>query len=285
VENESGAKCDGISPEEVRSSYTLKQSCSAKAGSDCTVSFSNFLKAGKLSSAKVEVRVSGDVGGYGKEATILADQEILGSLCGGGQCSQCTVSSESTQIFDVTNQAGDGSVTFAAQAPNAMNLCAGNTLALRVSYELTWTETTDTFSIPHTYSSTGTYRPKVIVERDVASPAEARTTVTVGEGGPVPVPPPSTVPFSASCNPSKTTGLIGETIAWIAQIIGGTPPYTYLWSGSDGLSGTTNPLFRSYATSGVKNATVVVRDADGIFSASASCQTTITTQRFEEVAP
>jgi len=65
-----------------------------------------------------------------------------------------------------------------------------------------------------------------------------------------------------SCSPDKATALVNELVTWTANgVSGGSPPYSYSWSGTDGLSGTTNPVAKSYATTGTKTASVAVTDS------------------------
>ena len=47
-------------------------------------------------------------------------------------------------------------------------------------------------------------------------------------------------------------------ITWTATISGGQPSDTYSWSGTDGLSGTTNPITKTYLTNGIKIANIAI---------------------------
>lgn len=79
--------------------------------------------------------------------------------------------------------------------------------------------------------------------------------ITVNPPGPSPL----SVDISVSPNPAN----VGETVTWLASVSGGTSPYTYSWSGSDGLSGSGLSVSKSYGTVGSKTGTVNVTDSLG----------------------
>ena len=90
--------------------------------------------------------------------------------------------------------------------------------------------------------------------------------------------------MSVSCSASPDPAKIGELVTWTASVSGGTPPYTYSWSGSESLSGDTASVTKTYSTLGTKTATVTVTDSDSI---SAECDPAGVVQiyfnpRFEE---
>ena len=71
--------------------------------------------------------------------------------------------------------------------------------------------------------------------------------------------------MSVSCSASPTVALMGENVTWTANVSGGTPPYTYSWSGTDistAPAPSTNPYVKSYSTIGQKTATVTVTGGD-----------------------
>lgn len=72
---------------------------------------------------------------------------------------------------------------------------------------------------------------------------------------------PTVNPLTASCAPNKTSPAVNESVTWTSSVSGGVGPYTYAWSGTDGLSGTANSASKSYATAGTKTATLTVRDS------------------------
>ncbi|MBI2087108.1 MAG: PKD domain-containing protein [Candidatus Zambryskibacteria bacterium] len=76
-------------------------------------------------------------------------------------------------------------------------------------------------------------------------------------------------PIIVSCSANPTTALLGQNITWTGTVSGGTPPFTYSWSGTNiptSPAPTTNPYTKSYSTIGQKTAALTARDADGLQS-------------------
>ncbi|MEX0931411.1 MAG: hypothetical protein WDZ88_01530 [Candidatus Paceibacterota bacterium] len=71
-----------------------------------------------------------------------------------------------------------------------------------------------------------------------------------------------TPPVNAICEADPAKALKGEPVTWTAYATGGTGNFTYSWSGSDGLSGTSSSIMKSYSTSGIKTSTVTVKSGD-----------------------
>lgn len=68
-----------------------------------------------------------------------------------------------------------------------------------------------------------------------------------------------TSPITGTCTVSPSSGKIGDSFTWsVANVSGGTGPYTYAWSGDDGLSGTGTSVVKIYSTAGAKNGSVTV---------------------------
>jgi hypothetical protein len=84
-------------------------------------------------------------------------------------------------------------------------------------------------------------------------------------------PPPA---LSVICAVSPNSAKIGDTVNWHSQVSGGTGIYTYNWSGTDGLSGQTAEVVKSYSTVGHKTGTVTV--TSGSETVSATCDISIT---------
>lgn len=76
-------------------------------------------------------------------------------------------------------------------------------------------------------------------------------------------------PLSASCTFSPTSVNTGQSVTWSASASGGTGSYQYSWSGTDGLSGSTQSVQKSYSTAGTKTGSVSV--SSGNQSTSVSC--------------
>lgn len=82
-------------------------------------------------------------------------------------------------------------------------------------------------------------------------------------------------PLQVVCTATPSATSVGQSLMWRAIINGGNNGnYSYSWSGTDGLAGTSRQITGSYATPGIKSATVTV--ISGTQSVSATCNTTIT---------
>ncbi len=65
------------------------------------------------------------------------------------------------------------------------------------------------------------------------------------------------------CYADPVNATINQPITWSTEVTGGVAPYTYSWTGSDGLSGSGSSIIKIYGTSGQKSAIVTVTSADG----------------------
>lgn len=65
-----------------------------------------------------------------------------------------------------------------------------------------------------------------------------------------------------SCYPDPPTAAQEETVTWHSVVSGGKEPYTYSWSGTEGLTGDTPSVEKSYVSQGSKVAALRVTDAD-----------------------
>jgi len=111
-------------------------------GGWCEVVFADFI-SGSLESAEIKVSVEGDFGAWYERASIYADGDYLGRLCESG-CSDCAGAWQDENIFDVTNQASEDSITLRADSSISVNdICDWQdpNHAMKVKFELTWTET------------------------------------------------------------------------------------------------------------------------------------------------
>ncbi|TSD05641.1 MAG: hypothetical protein Greene07147_346 [Parcubacteria group bacterium Greene0714_7] len=68
----------------------------------------------------------------------------------------------------------------------------------------------------------------------------------------------SNAPLEASCTASPTSVYTGETVTWNASASGGVPVYSYSWSGTDGLSGISALISKTYSITGTKTGSVTV---------------------------
>ena len=102
-----------------------------------------------------------------------------------------------------------------------------------------------------------------------------KNSATVNQTAPAPVaqptPPPALV---VSCSPAQSTLTTGQTGVWTAQASGGVQNYSYSWSGTSGLSGSSRSVSINYGTAGTESASVVV--TSGSQSVNQTCNGTIT---------
>ncbi len=68
--------------------------------------------------------------------------------------------------------------------------------------------------------------------------------------------------YNISCSASATQISVGGSVTYSTTVSGGTPPYTYSWDGSDGLSGSASSVTKTYSTSGLKSASVTINNID-----------------------
>ena len=86
--------------------------------------------------------------------------------------------------------------------------------------------------------------------------------------------PPVAVSLSVSCAPTSVVASPNEPVTWFSSVTGGGGPYTYFWSGTDGISGNTSSIRVSYANGGPKVATLTAVSAGQ--SVTANCSSPIT---------
>lgn len=65
-------------------------------------------------------------------------------------------------------------------------------------------------------------------------------------------------PLSVSCSVDSSSVGTGNRVRWNAYVSGGTGSYRYSWNGTDGLSGSSQSVYRSYSNPGIKYGSVTV---------------------------
>lgn len=90
--------------------------------------------------------------------------------------------------------------------------------------------------------------------------------------------------LDVACYVDPTSARINQPVTWRAEVTGGIAPYTYSWTGSNGVSGSDSSLIKYYDTVGEKNAIVTIRSADGK-TATRACTTALTVRGTSTVAP
>lgn len=76
--------------------------------------------------------------------------------------------------------------------------------------------------------------------------------------------------LTVSCYSIPTNPNTGENVTWYTQVSGGTGSYTYYWSGTDNLVGSSQSISKIYYTSGLKNANVIVTSGNSVISRGCS---------------
>ncbi len=79
---------------------------------------------------------------------------------------------------------------------------------------------------------------------------------------------------SGTCSVSPTTAGTGQSVTWTAVPSGGNGTYTYVWSGTDSLSGTAISVSKSYATTGTKTGSVTIT-SNGQSSGAIACSNSV----------
>jgi len=77
-------------------------------------------------------------------------------------------------------------------------------------------------------------------------------------------------PLQVGCQGIPPIAQLNQNVIWNAIVSGGVGDYSYSWSGTDGLSGTSSSVSKSYATAGTKTATLTV--TAGAETKTANCQ-------------
>jgi len=146
------------------------------------------------------------------------------------------------------------------------------------SYRYTWTGTDglggSSQTIYRTYSIPGTKYAAVTVWSDGQSFTQnCSNAVTVG--GYAPAYYPASGGLSIACYSDPRTVTVNQPATWITEVTGGAAPYSYVWTGTDDLTGNTSSVIKYYGTTGNKTAVITVTSADGR-SESRACSTSVT---------
>ncbi|MEN9524530.1 MAG: hypothetical protein RL536_599 [Candidatus Parcubacteria bacterium] len=90
--------------------------------------------------------------------------------------------------------------------------------------------------------------------------------------------------LDVACYVDPTTARTNQPVTWKSEVTGGVAPYTYTWTGTNGLSGSNSTVTKYYDTAGEKNAILNVKSADGRTSTSA-CTTALTVRAATVATP
>lgn len=81
-------------------------------------------------------------------------------------------------------------------------------------------------------------------------------------------------PLTGVCYPLVTTATVGQIVTWVVSADNGIAPFSYNWSGTDGLSGSLSVIQRVYTSPGTKTATVIIT-SDGVSSPPIVCSSSV----------
>lgn len=158
------------------------------------------------------------------------------------------------------------------QVPQPISLSCSPTLTtLHAGESTTWTAQVSGGDGAYSYSWTGSdglsgSGPNV--SKNYSTSGVKSASVTVNSGGQsrtascgnvtVTEPASELNPLAVSCSVTPGTVHKGESATWNAVATGGNGNYSYTWTGSDGLTGSSNSLGKVYALSGYKTGSVTV---------------------------
>lgn len=150
-------------------------------------------------------------------------------------------------------------------------------------YSYSWSGTDGIYgqgqAITYTYNSSGTKYASVTVYSNgqtLTQPCSSYVTMgapsgAVIGGGYV----ASNNGLDVACYPDPSSASVNQPVTWSAEVTGGNGQYTYSWTGTDGLSGSTASTIKYYGSAGQKSAIVTVTSTDGK-SATRACSTALT---------
>ncbi len=89
--------------------------------------------------------------------------------------------------------------------------------------------------------------------------------------------------LDVACFSDPTSVKVNQPATWRAEVTGGAAPYTYSWTGTNGLTGIDSSVIKYYEMAGEKSAVVTIRSADGK-TATRACSTNLTVRGAAAVA-
>ncbi len=164
------------------------------------------------------------------------------------------------------------------QQNNLVVSCSANPSSVNVNNPITWTANVSGGNGNYSYSWNGTdglSGSSQSVSQTYANSGSKTATVTVNSNGQTQSATcnaqvnqtQNNLVVSCSANPNSIN--VGGQIGWTANVSGGNGNYSYYWSGSNSLSGSSQTVYQTYNSAGNQTATVTV-NSNGQ-SQSASC--------------
>jgi len=211
------------------------------------------------------------------------------SLSGSNSSVSKTYSTSGEKIATVTVISGTQTATANCSAtittsPIELSAsCSATPSSVSVGGSIAWNATASGGSGSYTYSWTGTDSlsgSDSSISKTYTTAGSKLATITVVSGTEtVTANCSATVTdlssdLTASCSANPGSITVGNVINWSSVVSGGTGNYSYLWSGTDSLSGTSSSASLAYSSVGTKNASVTV--TSGTSTAIANCSATVT---------
>lgn len=78
---------------------------------------------------------------------------------------------------------------------------------------------------------------------------------------------------TVSCVGTPGNPYVGQSVSWTSSVSGGSRSYTYEWSGTDGLLGSSTSVSKTYTTIGQKSASLTVTDTKSGLVTTVDCST------------
>ncbi|MFA5935182.1 MAG: hypothetical protein WC827_04855, partial [Candidatus Paceibacterota bacterium] len=196
--------------------------------------------------------------------TVLLTVTVMGETAT-AKCST-TVTQPPPPTLDVSCSANPNSIDVGQSTTWSANASGGTG-----SYTYSWTGTDSLYgssrTVTKSYNNEGTKTARVTV-RSGTQTSYADCSAVVSE-----IPLPN---LTASCSANPNSIDVGQSTTWSANASGGTGSYTYSWTGTDSLYGSSRTVTKSYNNEGTKTARVTV--TSGGITASATCYTTVEQQ-------
>ena len=112
----------------------------------------------------------------------------------------------------------------------------------------------------------GSFFSDDILGIDPHTSAAATPTVTPTT---TPTVTPTSAPLVISCSGNSASINVGNSVLWTSNVSGGNGVYIYSWTGTDGLSGSSNSVQKTYSSTGNKTASLTVSSNN--YSVTANC--------------
>jgi hypothetical protein len=252
--------------------------------------------------APVMDRVTGDISGWARALSQGSGWDGWINLRGawggvtagsGATCSWSGWAWGSTVVGWINFSGSGGSVQGTGDACSGAALsasCSGSPTVPNLNELVTWSSSVTGGTPPYTYNWSGAVSgPGSSITTSYSSSGVKNATITVDDSSGQRADPSCSVtvsapPLAVGCSGSPGRTTTESPVTWSATVAGGEMPYSYSWTGDDGLSGSGPSVVTTYSITGTKNANVNVSDGGGQ-GGSASCAVTIDRPFLREVIP